>query len=105
MARTPPRRTPHKIKHCFLSGRCRLALTADFAFPKSAEGWSSEGGVMGQPGGEGDSPPAEGRQGKDGRVTKILVAEDEPDIRQLLKFALSFTGYHVIPATDGQMAY
>ena len=55
--------------------------------------------------GRGDLTPAEVRHGKDGRVTKILVAEDEPDIRMLLKLALSFTGYHVIPATDGQMAY
>jgi len=38
-------------------------------------------------------------------VTKILIAEDEPDIRSLINFALSHRGYEVIPAIDGEMAY
>jgi DNA-binding response OmpR family regulator len=38
-------------------------------------------------------------------VTKILIAEDEPDIQRLIKLALSHTGYRFLSATDGQMAY
>ena len=38
-------------------------------------------------------------------MTKILIAEDEPDIRSLINFALSHRGYEVIPAIDGEMAY
>jgi DNA-binding response OmpR family regulator len=32
---------------------------------------------------------------------KILVAEDEPDIRGLIAYSLRFAGYEVIEATDG----
>jgi DNA-binding response OmpR family regulator len=35
---------------------------------------------------------------------KILVAEDEPDIRGLIAFSLRYAGYEVIEATDGQEA-
>ncbi len=38
-------------------------------------------------------------------MTKILIAEDEPDIQLLLGLILRYTGYQVISATDGQMAY
>jgi DNA-binding response OmpR family regulator len=34
-------------------------------------------------------------------VRKILVAEDEPDIRGLIKFSLEFVGLEVVEATDG----
>jgi DNA-binding response OmpR family regulator len=35
---------------------------------------------------------------------KILVAEDEPDIRGLVAFSLRYAGYEVIEAMDGQEA-
>jgi DNA-binding response OmpR family regulator len=34
----------------------------------------------------------------------ILVAEDEPDIRGLIKFSLEFIGLTVVEATNGQQA-
>ena len=34
----------------------------------------------------------------------ILVAEDEPDIRGLIKFSLEFIGFSVVEATNGQEA-
>jgi DNA-binding response OmpR family regulator len=35
---------------------------------------------------------------------KILVAEDERDIRDLIAFTLQFAGYQVVSAADGQEA-
>jgi DNA-binding response OmpR family regulator len=35
---------------------------------------------------------------------KILVAEDEPDIRGLIKFSLEFIGLEVVVASNGQEA-
>jgi DNA-binding response OmpR family regulator len=35
---------------------------------------------------------------------KILVAEDEPDIRGLIVFSLQYAGFHVIEASNGQDA-
>ena len=35
---------------------------------------------------------------------KILIAEDEPDIRELLKFTLQYAGHEVVAARDGQEA-
>lgn len=37
-------------------------------------------------------------------MTKILVAEDDPDIRELIALSLKFAGYEVILAADGQQA-
>jgi two-component system phosphate regulon response regulator PhoB len=37
-------------------------------------------------------------------MTKILVAEDDMDIRELLALSLEFAGYDVISAADGQQA-
>lgn len=37
-------------------------------------------------------------------MAKILIAEDEKDIRELIVFSLSFAGFDVIPAVDGQDA-
>ena len=36
--------------------------------------------------------------------SKILVAEDEPDIRGLIKFSLEFIGMEVVVASNGQEA-
>ena len=36
--------------------------------------------------------------------TKILVAEDERDIRELITITLEFSGYEVVAAKDGQEA-
>jgi len=37
-------------------------------------------------------------------MTKILIAEDERDIRELIAFTLRFAGYDVIVTKDGQEA-
>ena len=37
-------------------------------------------------------------------MTKILVAEDEPDIRELITFMLRFAGYEVVAAANGEDA-
>jgi DNA-binding response OmpR family regulator len=37
-------------------------------------------------------------------MTKILIAEDDIDIRELIAISLKFAGYEVIPAADGQQA-
>jgi two-component system alkaline phosphatase synthesis response regulator PhoP len=34
-------------------------------------------------------------------MTKILIAEDERDIRELITFTLRFSGYEVVQAIDG----
>lgn len=37
-------------------------------------------------------------------MAKILIAEDERDIRELIVFSLTFAGFEVVPAIDGQDA-
>jgi DNA-binding response OmpR family regulator len=37
-------------------------------------------------------------------MTKILIAEDEPDIRELVAFTLRFGGYEVVAASNGEDA-
>jgi DNA-binding response OmpR family regulator len=37
-------------------------------------------------------------------MTKILIAEDERDIRDLITFTLQFAGYEVMPASNGEEA-
>jgi DNA-binding response OmpR family regulator len=37
-------------------------------------------------------------------MTKILVAEDERDIREMIAFTLRFAGYEVVIANDGEQA-
>ncbi len=37
-------------------------------------------------------------------MTKILIAEDEPDIRDLVAFMLRFAGYEVVTASNGEEA-
>jgi len=34
-------------------------------------------------------------------MAKILIAEDEKDIRELIVFSLSFAGFEVVSAVDG----
>lgn len=38
-------------------------------------------------------------------MAKILIADDERDIRDLLTFTLMFAGHQVIPAANGEEAY
>jgi DNA-binding response OmpR family regulator len=38
-------------------------------------------------------------------MTKILIAEDEHDIRELITFTLTFAGYEVVATKDGQEAF
>ena len=38
-------------------------------------------------------------------MAKILVAEDERDIRELIEFALNFNGHDVLTAVDGVSAW
>jgi PleD family two-component response regulator len=40
-----------------------------------------------------------------GGMVKILVAEDERDIRDLITFTLNFAGYEVIGAVNGEEAF
>jgi DNA-binding response OmpR family regulator len=37
-------------------------------------------------------------------MPKILIAEDEPDIRELVTFMLRFAGYEVVAASNGEDA-
>ncbi len=37
-------------------------------------------------------------------MTKILIAEDERDIRDLITFTLGFSGYEVVAAANGEEA-
>ena len=37
-------------------------------------------------------------------MAKILIAEDEPDIRDLVAFTLRFAGYEVVTAANGEEA-
>ena len=37
-------------------------------------------------------------------MPKILIAEDEPDIRELVAFTLRFAGYEVVTASNGEEA-
>jgi CheY-like chemotaxis protein len=38
-------------------------------------------------------------------MAKILIAEDERDIRDLIAFTLQFAGYQVVTANNGEEAY
>jgi DNA-binding response OmpR family regulator len=38
-------------------------------------------------------------------MAKILIAEDERDIRDLITFTLSYAGYEVVEASNGEEAY
>jgi DNA-binding response OmpR family regulator len=38
-------------------------------------------------------------------MAKILIAEDEKDIRDLVTFTLKFAGHEVIPTANGEEAY
>jgi len=38
-------------------------------------------------------------------MAKILIAEDEPDIRELVAFSLRFAGFDVTPTANGEEAY
>ena len=38
-------------------------------------------------------------------MAKIVIAEDEPDIRELIAFTLRFAGHEVITGTNGEEGY
>ncbi len=38
-------------------------------------------------------------------MAKIVIAEDEPDIRELIAFTLRFAGHEVTPTVNGEEAY
>ncbi|MCS6993234.1 MAG: response regulator [Anaerolineales bacterium] len=38
-------------------------------------------------------------------MAKIVIAEDEPDIRELIAFTLRFAGHEVIAGTNGEEGY
>jgi len=51
-----------------------------------------------------DEPPAPGLAGSRGGSERILLAEDEPQVRRLAERSLSAVGYQVVPAADGAEA-
>ena len=51
-----------------------------------------------------ESLAAAADQGGEGKTLKILVAEDEPDIRDLVAFTLRFAGYEVVSGSNGEEA-
>ncbi len=38
-------------------------------------------------------------------MAKILIAEDEPDIRDLIEFTLKYVGHEVVSVANGEEAY
>ena len=38
-------------------------------------------------------------------MTKILVADDEPEVRKVIKLILTGRGYEVVEASDGEETY
>lgn len=38
-------------------------------------------------------------------MAKIVIAEDEPDIRDLIRFTLQFAGYEVFAGSNGEEGY
>lgn len=46
-----------------------------------------------------------GNEPKGFNMAKILIAEDERDIRDLITFTLKFAGHEVIAAANGEEAY
>ena len=38
-------------------------------------------------------------------MARILIAEDEPDIRDLIEFTLKYGGYDVVSVSNGEEAY
>ena len=47
---------------------------------------------------------AEGSAGNGTRVHRVVVADDDPDIVDILKFNLETAGYEVLAASDGEAA-
>ena len=47
---------------------------------------------------------AEGTTGSGTRVHRVVVADDDPDIVDILKFNLEAAGYEVLTASDGEIA-
>src|SRR5206468_13114795 len=61
------------------------------------------GARQGRPGG-GRSRPGDGLRWRRDMPGKILVADDSPNIREILKISLEGDGYTVVLAEDGEMA-
>jgi len=38
-------------------------------------------------------------------MTKVVIAEDEPDIRDLIRFTLQFAGFEVFAGSNGEEGY
>ena len=50
------------------------------------------------------TPPLLSGAGRDGRGTRLLLADDDPDIRELLALFLQHHGYSVLTVADGHEA-
>ncbi|MGD0927312.1 MAG: response regulator [Streptosporangiaceae bacterium] len=55
--------------------------------------------------GTGPAPPQPAPGQPDGEMATILVADDEQDIRELVVYRLSRSGYRIIEARDGEEAF
>src|SRR5512140_3573765 len=116
MCRTPALASPWKNKSAFLNGFTEVMTPLLWQPPGQAWAWRSRRpwlrcitGVYGCPAAACEEKAALSpllSQYKKSRkvrpeMTKILIAEDEPDIRDLVKFTLTFAGYTVVAVTNG----
>ncbi|MEU9889741.1 response regulator transcription factor [Sphaerisporangium sp. NPDC051011] len=73
------------------------------AWSGSRDGSGGPGGSVG-PGGAGGSGGSTGSGGSSAGEARLLVVDDEPNIRELLSATLRYAGFDVLTASDGREA-